>query len=83
MPVEILRADPFNLNWGDPIVTQVVATNIVGNSQESPDGSNINLMTNPDIVTNLVEDLSGRSASTLGLQWDDGASNGGGPIIAY
>lgn len=83
VPVAILRAYPFNLEFGDAVVTRVVATNSVGDSLPSPDGTGTNLMTEPDPVVDLIEDITGRSASTLGLQWTDGASNGGGPIIAY
>ena len=40
-------------------------------------------MTYPDAPINLVEDLAQRSATTLGLTWEDGAANGGGEIFAY
>ena len=65
------------------MIARVIATNSVGDSLPSPDGTNTNLMTNPDPVANLREDLAGRTASTLGLEWDDGSSNGGSTIIAY
>jgi hypothetical protein len=65
------------------VVARIIATNSVGDSLPSPDGSETNLMTNPDTVMYLREDLSARTASTIGLQWDDGANNGGGSIIAY
>lgn len=41
------------------------------------------MLTNPDTVTNLREDMSARTASTLGLIWDDGSATGGSPIISY
>ena len=40
-------------------------------------------MTYPSAPINLAESLGMRSNSTLGLQWIDGASNGGGAIIQY
>lgn len=65
------------------MVARIIATNSIGDSLPSPDGTETNLMTNPDPVMYLREDLSARTATTIGLQWDDGANNGGSNIIAY
>ena len=40
-------------------------------------------MTYPSAPIDLTENLVMRTNSTLGLQWNDGASNGGSAIIQY
>jgi hypothetical protein len=37
----------------------------------------------PDPVVNIVEDVSERTETTLGIQWEDGADPGGTPVIDY
>jgi len=83
LPVSTLLESPFSLDYGDSVIARIVATNALGDSVASADGSNTVLMTNPDPATNLREDLSARSASTLGFEWDDGVNDGGVPILSY
>lgn len=40
-------------------------------------------MTNPDAPVSLSEDLTSKSESKIGLQWSEGAANGGDVIIDY
>jgi len=40
-------------------------------------------LTNPDSPIELSEDLDGKSGSTIGLKWQNGAANGGSEIIDY
>jgi len=40
-------------------------------------------MTNPDPPVSLEEVFTARTATTLGLKWSNGASNGGSVIIDY
>lgn len=37
----------------------------------------------PDPPINLAEEVSGRSATTIGLTWSDGAHDGGLPVLDY
>jgi len=56
---------------------------VFGVSVPSDDGILEKMLTDPDTITNLREDISARTASTLGLLWDDGSATGGSPIISY
>lgn len=67
MPVSVLRQDPYLLEWGDSVVAKVIATNARGDSAESLEGNGATLMTNPDTPINFAEDMSLRTASTIGL----------------
>jgi hypothetical protein len=58
VPVTVLRAAPFSLDWGDSAFAKVIATNIYGDSLESLEGNGAYITTNPDQPTNLVEDYS-------------------------
>jgi len=69
LPVSIVQSAPYLLTWGSTIVAKVYAINSIGNSTLSLQGGNAVLSTFPDPPTALVEDLSQRSKSTLGLSW--------------
>lgn len=75
--------DPFDLPWASSVYAKVVATNLYGDSQESDQGNNAIIYCIPDEPVNLAEDYSKRSASTLGLTWEDGQDPGGLPVIDY
>lgn len=55
---DVLRAAPFSLDWGDALFAYVVATNVYGDSADSPAGNGAILITYPDAPVNLLEDLS-------------------------
>lgn len=74
---------PYSLDWGDSIWAKIVATNLVGNSEESDEGNGAVILTNPDAPVSLANDNTSTSASQITLTWSDGASNGGAPIIDY
>jgi len=38
VPISVFRADPFNLVQGDPVIVNVMATNLYGDSPVSNDG---------------------------------------------
>ena len=59
-----------------------MATNVKGTSALSPAGSGAVIISTPDTPTNLLEDTSHRTATTLGLTWVVGSSNGA-DIIYY
>ena len=71
------------MTFGSSIVVKVVATNVKGSSAESLTGNGATIITVPDAPISLVEDLSSRTISTLGLNWSDGLSDGGSAIIDY
>lgn len=78
----MLRASPYNLNWGDSVYAKVQATNIKGVSDESDAGNGATIVTSPEAPTNLQEDSLVRSFTTLGLTWDT-PYDGGASIIEY
>ena len=77
-----MRAAPFNLPWGASVWAKVAANNIKGTSESSA-GNGAVIITKPDAPINLVEEVSLRTASKLGLQWNSGLEDGGTPIIDY
>jgi hypothetical protein len=83
IPVSILSNEPFNLPWGANVHATVFATNLYGDSIESEVGNGALMITYPDAPINLAEDLTQRTASTIGLQWDEGLENGGSTITNY
>lgn len=83
MPISKLRQAPFSLEWGSSIIARVTATNTYGSSELSAEGNGAIILTNPDAPTNLVEDYAQRSATQLGLSWNQPSNNGGSPIRDY
>ena len=78
-----MRAEPFNLNWGDSVHAKLKATNVKGTSSYSSSGNGAILITNPDAPVSLAEVYAQRSESTLGLSWSEGAYDGESPVIDY
>ena len=83
VPVSVLRAAPFSLNWGASVFAKVVAINSYGNSLESSAGNGAVITTNPDQPTNLQEVYAQRTKSTLGLSWSAPVFTGGDSISDY
>jgi len=65
----VLRAAPFNLDWGDSIVAKVTATNIVGASAESETGNGAMIVVFPDKPVNLGNDDTVTNSDQVGLTW--------------
>lgn len=82
IPVSVLRATPFSLDWYDSVWAKLSATNEKGTSAESAEGNNAILMTRPDPPSNLIEETQYRTGYVLGLAWSPEADNGS-PIIDY
>ena len=74
---------PFFLPWGSSIYAQVIAINIRGQSEASDDGNGAVILTVPDKPINLRNDATVTSGSSIGLLWDEGAANGGSPVLDY
>lgn len=83
VPLATLTSAPYSLVYGESVFARVIAINVKGNSVESLEGNGAKVITKPDAPINLLEDTSLRTASTLGLQWQDGASDGGSVILDY
>lgn len=82
IPVSVLRAAPFSLDWGDSVYAQVFATNIKGDSLTSEAGNGAIIVTNPDPPLNLAENSIDRSFTVVGLTWNE-PYNGGSTILEY
>jgi hypothetical protein len=65
------------------VYAKVYAINVYGFSELSLQGNGAAIITYPDAPVNFVEDYSLRQATELGLQWSEGAANGGSPVLDY
>ncbi len=79
----VLRASPFNLDWGTSVFAKVIATNAYGSSVESSAGNGAVITTTPDAPISLAENTSLRTKSTLGITWSKADFIGGAEIIDY
>lgn len=59
----LLRLSPFYLNYGDEIQAHVIATNIVGDSEESDLATGTLLVKHPDAPINLANNAAQTSAT--------------------
>lgn len=83
IPVAVFKTEPFNLEWGASVFAKVIATNIKGDSVVSDEGNGAIIIYSPDAPTNLLEDTSQRTSSTLGITWSPPEEDGGTEIIDY
>lgn len=80
---EQLMAEPINLVVGDYVHVEVTAINYYGESEKSNIGMGALVQTVPDAPRNLESNVAVTSAGVIGLQWTQGISNGGTPVIDY
>jgi hypothetical protein len=78
-----LRELPYSLPWGSSVYAYVVAQNGYGVSSSSTVKNGAIILTNPDAPVTFVENLATKSATSIGVTWAEGASNGGTVIIDY
>jgi len=83
IPASVLHDAPYSLAWGSPVYAKVMATNVYGDSEISLEGNGGTIITEPDQPINLAEVYAQRTPTTLGLVWNDGADNGGLPVLDY
>lgn len=83
VPITALRGLPYDLPWGASIKAYVTAQNNYGISDSSDIGNGAIILTNPDAPINFAEDFNSKSATQIGLTWDDGAANGGTTVNDY
>ena len=74
---------PYNLQWGQIVFAQVVATNIKGSSLTSLGGNGAVILTNPGVPLNFVNVALVTTGYQIGLSWTQGLSNGGTPVLDY
>lgn len=77
IPVSVLRASPFSLDWGTSVFAKISATNAKGRSSTSSAGNGAIIITYPDAPVSIVENTAVKTPTTIGIQWNEGASNGG------
>lgn len=82
IPVAQLIIEPYMLTWADSVWVVISASNLYGTSLYSNAGNGAILYTVPDAPTNVIEDLTYRTASTLGFSWET-TFIGGTPIIDF
>ena len=83
IPVSVLRETPFSLPWGSTVITKVLATNSLGSSDYSQNGSGAKIITKPDAPISLTEDTTIKSPTILGISWTPPTFNGGTAITDY
>jgi hypothetical protein len=77
IPVAVLRASPFSLNWGTSVFAKVVATNAFGSSLASEAGNGGVIITTPDPPTGLNENIADREKNSVLLKWTPPVFKGG------
>lgn len=82
VPISTLTST-FGLPWGSSITAYVVAYNTYGFSQPSPTGNGAVILTSPDMPINVEEIVANRTPSSISIQWEAGASNGGTQVLDY
>lgn len=65
------------------MASYIVANNIYGSSAASAVGNGAVIVTYPDEPQSFAENILGRTASSLSLQWSAGASDGGSVVTNY
>jgi hypothetical protein len=83
MPLSILYVSPFSMVLGDHIYAKIIAINSYGDSFASEPGDGVAVVFLPDAPINLANNAAITSATTVGLTWSNGISNGGSVIIDY
>ena len=77
MPISVLYVEPFNMVLGDHIYAKITAINSYGDSLSSVPGDGAAVVFLPDAPINLANNAAVTSATTVGLTWAAGMSNGG------
>jgi hypothetical protein len=83
VPFHTLKAYPFELVPGEYVNVKIIAVNDYGESIFSEIGTGGQIQALPDAPQNLKNDESITEAGIIAIMWDEGASNGGTPVIDY
>jgi len=81
--LDTLIRQPFNLILDESIQIKVQATNYYGASDLSVAGNGARVRLVPDAPVNLSNDLTVTNGAVIRFTWQEGASNGGAPVIDY
>lgn len=73
----------LNFNGGESVWAKVVAVNIYGETELSPEGNGAVYTRVADAPLTLSEDISVRTSTTDGLTWIEAPHNGGLSVIDY
>lgn len=76
-------ASPFSLVIGDSIYARITAINGYGTSLVSVPGDGEAMVVLPDAPLNLQNNPAITSATSIGLQWSSGLSNGGKTVLDH
>lgn len=70
---------------GASVYVQVFAQNAIGNGTMSVAGNGaiVSVIVVPNAPTSLVRDSITSTPTAIGINWSDGTSNGGSPILDY
>lgn len=83
LPLSVLYAAPFNMVLGDHIYVKITAYNSYGDSFPSQPGDGAAVVFLPDAPYNLVNVPAQTTATTIGISWTPGDSDGGQPVLDY
>lgn len=83
VPIATLTALPYELLLGDNVYAKVIAINFYGESLQSDAGNGGTILYVPSAPVGLADDVDVTTASVIGLEWNNGISTGGSPIIDY
>lgn len=83
IPVTTLKALPYELEWNTGVYANVQAFNTYGNSATSLTGNGAIITTIPDSPINLQNDPIVTTATQIGINWQDGAFDGGKVVTDY
>ena len=81
--MSVLAVSPFSLPGLANVYAKITATNIIGESQESPAGNGALMATVSDPPQSLANDASKTSHTQITFKWAAPASNGGSAVIDY
>lgn len=80
IPTTTLNNYPWNIEWGAQVFIKVIAINTYGDSPDSDLSSGTTMITKPDAPIGIIEDLSGRTQTSIAFFWTEGISNGGATV---
>jgi hypothetical protein len=81
--LDTLIIDPYSLILNEEIWAKVIATNFYGDSPYSEEGNNGLTKLIPDAPVNLQNDASVTDAFNIKIDWEDGISDGGMPVLDH
>jgi hypothetical protein len=71
------------LALGDSVFATITASNVYGESQDSPAGNGATIVLVPDAPVGVSDNTLITSATKIGFTWMNGISHGGSAIIDY